>query len=265
MTHPEELLADYADGTLDERQRAVVDAHLRGCDRCRGELSLAVRARASLQALRDEPVPFGVTGPVVSEAGRRFERRQGVVWRRLQWAAGLAAAAALVAVFTVNIGDRDGPQEAAQPAAGDAATPAAPEGSGAAAEALQGFAGLERQQGVTYDSVGIEAVARDASEAIAAGQAAEDAEAPESRTVGLKLAAPDAALRCVARSGGPTPGPTETLVRLIEAEYEDARAYIAVFAEGPGAGQAPDHVVVWVVAAEDCRILTTASQRVPLR
>jgi hypothetical protein len=36
-----------------------------------------------------------------------------------------------------------------------------------------------------------------------------------------------------------------------------------VFAEGPGAGQPPDHIVVWVVATDDCRVLTSASQRIP--
>ena len=49
---------------------------------------------------------------------------------------------------------------------------------------------------------------------------------------------------------------------LIQAKFEGTPAYIAVFAESPGAGQPPDHVVVWVVSSSDCRILSTASQRV---
>jgi hypothetical protein len=49
---------------------------------------------------------------------------------------------------------------------------------------------------------------------------------------------------------------------LIEAEYVGTPAYIAIYAEGPGAGQPADRVVVWAVAVEDCRILTTASLRI---
>ena len=39
-------------------------------------------------------------------------------------------------------------------------------------------------------------------------------------------------------------------------------APISVFAESPGAGQPADHIVVWVVSSDDCRILSTPSQRV---
>ncbi len=260
MSHPEELLADYADGALDQAQRAVVDAHLHTCERCRAELSLAARARTELRALSDEPVPFGVTGPVLAEAGGRFERRRDVMWQRLQWAAGLAAAAALVAVFAVNLGGTEPAQETTG-AATEAASPEAPEAGAAAADALLGLAGVERQPGVTYDDAGIQAVALEASDAVASRAAGGTPGPP----AGAEVVPADRALRCIARSGGPEPGPTETPIRLIEAEYEGTPAYIAVFAEGPGAGQAPDHVVVWVVGIDDCQILTTASQRIPPR
>ncbi len=37
-------------------------------------------------------------------------------------------------------------------------------------------------------------------------------------------------------------------------------AFFAVFLQSPGAGQPPDHAVVWVTAKNDCgRILDTAS------
>src|SRR3970040_2200121 len=98
MTHPEELLADYVDGTLNHEQRAVVDTHLPGCATCRPEVDLARRALAVLATLEDVPVPFGVTGPVLAEAGRRFERRRGVVWARLHGGAAIAAAVGLGAL-----------------------------------------------------------------------------------------------------------------------------------------------------------------------
>ena len=86
MTHPEDLLADYVDGTLAEHERAVVDAHLRGA-RSAGRSSSSARAVTALATLEEVPVPLGVTGPVLAEAGRRFERRR-TASARLQWAAG---------------------------------------------------------------------------------------------------------------------------------------------------------------------------------
>jgi hypothetical protein len=53
------------------------------------------------------------------------------------------------------------------------------------------------------------------------------------------------------------------LIRLIEAQFEGTPAFIGVYSEGPGAGQTPDHIVVFVIAKDDCRILSTASQRIP--
>src|SRR3970282_1442342 len=122
MTHPEEHLAGYVDGTLEHAERAVVDAHLGGCERCRDEIELARGARTALVALQDSPVPYGLTDPVLAEGGRRFERRKVVAWERLQWAAGLAAAAALVLVVVLNVG---GEQETSVERAATGATGAA--------------------------------------------------------------------------------------------------------------------------------------------
>jgi anti-sigma factor RsiW len=262
VSHPEDLLAGYVDGTLDERERAVVDAHLLGCARCGVEVRQAEAARAVLAELENVPVPLGVTGPVLAEAGRRFERRPGVVWGRFQWAAGLAAAAALVVVVALNVGGED-PRDAAAPerttvvAGGTGA-------AGAAEAAIPGaipFAGLERQTDVNYDDAGIRAVA---SEAAGAVLAAEDARGTQTALAGAVQESKertDLARDCVDRSG--VRGPNDVLIRLIEARFEGTPAFIGVFSEGPGAAQAPDHIVVFVVATDDCRILSTASQRIP--
>jgi anti-sigma factor RsiW len=260
VSHPDEHLADYVDGTLDERVRADVDTHLLGCERCRDEVGQARAAKAVLVELEDRPVPFGVTGPVLAEAGRRFERRRGITWERFQWAAGLAAAAALVVVVALNVGD-GGSDNAGSPAAGAGATGATgAEAGDAAVPAPLPFSGLERQTEVNYDGEGIRAVASEAAHAIhaaagteAAGALASGAEDSAQRTSDAK--------GCVKQSG--LQDARDVLIRLIEAEFEGTPAYIAVFAEGPGAGQPPDHVVVWVVATEDCRVLTSASQRIP--
>jgi len=260
MTHPEELLADYVDGTLNDEQRAVVDAHLPGCATCREELELARSAVAALASLEDAPVPFGVTGPVLAEAGRRFERRRIVVWERLQWAAGLAAAAALVVVVALNVGggsDRDGAASVESSTAGDAGPEgAAPEGGAAETALAFAFQGLEMQNDVNYVADGISSLAIDAAEVIsgrATGEAGDN----------QRYAPADEALACIERSGAPTvDDPRDTLMRLIETQYEGTPAYIAVYAESPGAGQPADTVVVWAVAKAGCRILTTASLRV---
>jgi len=261
VSHPEDLLADYVGGTLDERERAAVDAHLPGCARCSAEIRQAEAARAALSELEDVPMPFGVTGPVLAEAGRRFERRPGVVWGRFQWAAGLAAAAALVVVVALNVGGEDA-QNAAAPERTTAAVSGGT-GAGGAEAATPGvaFAGLERQTDVNYDEAGIQAVASQAAGAIVEAGDARGSQAALATSAQDSKERTSLARDCVDRSG--VRGPNDLLIRLIEARFEGTQAFIGVFSEGPGAGQAPDHVVVFVVAKDDCRILSTASQRIP--
>jgi hypothetical protein len=52
MTHPHDTLADYVEGAADERDRALVEAHLATCDECRSDLA---SARAGLAAARRLP------------------------------------------------------------------------------------------------------------------------------------------------------------------------------------------------------------------
>jgi anti-sigma factor RsiW len=261
VSHPEDLLADYVGGTLDERERAAIDAHLPGCARCSAEVRQAEAARAALSELEDVPVPFGVTGPVLAEAGRRFERRRGMAWGRFQWAAGLAAAAAFVVVVALNVGGED-----AQNAAAPERTTAVAGGTGAAgAEAATPrvipFAGLERQNDVNYDEAGIRAVATEAAGAVVAAEDATGTQAALASTVQDSKERTSLARECVDQSG--VRGSNDVLIRLIEARFEGTPAFIGVYSEGPGAGQTPDHIVVFVIAKGDCRILSTASQRIP--
>ena len=262
MSHPEDLLADYVGGTLDQRERAAVDAHLPGCARCSAEVRQAEAARAALSELEDVPVPFGVTGPVLAEAGRRFERRRGVAWGRFQWAAGLAAAAAFVVVVALNVGGEDA-QNAAAPERTTAVAggTSAEGGAEAATPGVIHFAGLERQTDVNYDEAGIRAVATEAAGAVVAAEDARGTQAALASTVQDSKERTSLAKECVDQSG--VRGPNDVLIRLIEAQFEGTPAYIGVYSEGPGAGQAPDHIVVFVVAKDDGRILSTASQRIP--
>jgi anti-sigma factor RsiW len=266
VTHPDDLLADYVDGTLDEPRRADVDAHLLGCARCREEVRLAGAAKVALAELDDLPVPFGVTGPVLVEAGRRFERR-GRAWERLRWAGGLAAAAVLVLAVVLNVGRGDDRNAAMEAAATGAAGATAQAGGAGGAAAPVPFMGVERQPNVDYDEDGIRAVAAGAGgEIVAAEKAGEPGEAlsaPSADATRTTFASAADSRHCIQQSGLPTNSPRDVLIRMIQARFEGTPAYIAVFAESPGAGQPADHVVVWVVSTRDCRILTTASQRLP--
>jgi anti-sigma factor RsiW len=254
MTHPEELLSGYVDGTLPDEERAVVDAHLANCATCREEVELAGEALAALEALEEQPVPFGVTGPVIAEAGRRFERR-GAMWGRIQWGAGLAAAAALVLVVALNLSNDspDATRAANPPAEAGAEGPAASLAAGDA-ELPQ----LERQRAVSYDDAGVQSLAQGA-EAFARKQ---DSAAVQTDAGGADVASRDergAAIDCLRMSGAPLDDPRDAFVRLIEAQYQGTPAYFAVFLETPGGDQPPDSAIVWVVATRDCRNLHFAS------
>src|SRR5213593_3597193 len=127
MTHPEEHLSGYVDGTLATGERAEVDAHLATCATCREEIELATGAVTMLRELPEVPVPFGTTRPVMAEAGKERTSRARRSWGgRTQWAAGLAAAAVLVAVVAVALPrvGREAQPEAAAGGGGAAASPA---------------------------------------------------------------------------------------------------------------------------------------------
>ena len=65
----------------------------------------------------------------------------------------------------------------------------------------------------------------------------------------------DKALACIVQSA---PGETGDLKRLIRARFEGTPAYLALFTEGPGAGQPADRAIIWVFATDDCRILSSS-------
>jgi hypothetical protein len=65
----------------------------------------------------------------------------------------------------------------------------------------------------------------------------------------------DKALACIVQSA---PGETGDLKRLIRARFEGTPAYLALFTEGPGAGQPADTAIIWVFAIDDCRILSSS-------
>lgn len=258
MTHPEEHLSGYVEGTLATDERAEVDAHLATCTTCREELELATRAITMLRELPEVPVPFGVTSPVMAGAGKqerpRPHRAWGTSWGgRRQWAAGLATAAVLVAVVAValpRLGGEAGPESDRTGAA--AATPFGP-GAGAEA-ALSGAVPLEIQPNADFDAIKLERLA-DSS----ALQAGSDTTMAAPSVKDASAAQAEGAAACLAKPGGLTG--QDRLVRLIQATFQGRPAYIGVYLESPAAGQPADRIVIWVVARQDCSILSFSSKR----
>jgi anti-sigma factor RsiW len=252
MTHPEELLAGYVDGTLPTDERAGVDAHLAECARCRREVALAASARSALGSLTEVPAPSGVAARALQEAGGASLRRQagGVPrWYRIAGVAAAAAALLVIAVTLPHIGKGTSIADAGR---------ADKQLGGASAPTTALSASVIEIQQVNYDNASLSAL----SESYVGGGAAVSTPAPgptESTAVVNGTPAQTAkALACIVRSA---PSETGQPTRLISARFQDTPAYLAVFLEGPGADQPPDSVVVWVFATKDCAILSFSHAR----
>jgi hypothetical protein len=250
--HPEELLAEYVDGTLDERVRRDVELHLAACATCRAEVDLAAAAADVLARLPEEPVPLGLTGPVLSEIEREDRREERPWGRRIQWIAGAAAAAALIAVVAVSVPDLGGSGE---PGAGSGADLGAAEaGDDGAAQSARAYPPVPLEElDVNYDD---EALAALSDEVAAQAGRGEDFAPPAEGTGAVE----ERALGCVGRGAGV--GEQDVLVRLISARYKKEPVYVAVYLDGPGIGQPPRSVVIWVVSAETCEFREFTSQRI---
>jgi hypothetical protein len=252
MTHPEEQLSGYVDGTLGTEERAEVDTHLATCATCREEIELSTRAVTMLRELPEMPVPFGTTRPVMAEAGKERTSRTRRSWGgRTQWAAGLAAAAVLVAVVAVAL-PRVGQVAPVESAAGGGAQ-ATPKAAPGMEAATSGAVPLELQPNANYDATKLERLADSSaqrgSQITLAAPSAADASAAKA----------EGATACLASPGGLTG--RDRLVRLIQATFQGRAAYIGVYLQQPGADQPADRIVIWVVARQDCSTLSFSFKR----
>ena len=240
MNHPYGLLADLVDGTLDAERRTRVEAHLSTCEDCRADLAAANAGRDAARSLDVLPAPADLHEQVVVAGGGGTRPR----WYR--WA-GAAAAAAVVAAIALALPDVGNEQGLTGGGAGEVGS--AEQAPAAATDAGGGASG-----------VGIETRDRDYSEAAIQALAKEATVAPD-RAAAMAGAANDGsvAVRCIERSlGSELEG---RLVRLIDARFNGTPAYIAVYLEGPGAGQSPDTSAVYVTSKSGCRFLSTAAAR----
>lgn len=236
MNHPYEQLTDLMDGTLDERELAEVQAHLDSCVTCRQDVALATQGVRAARSLPVENPPPDLQRRVMG-AG---EDHETPAWYR--WAGVAAAAAAVIAIAIAipNVG-------------GDDATDRAAEAAGSSEVSLPLAGDVEyRREERDYDADALQDLARSAT--APRTQASTDAG-------GAALAGDTtAAVGCVTRAFENQQ--TGRLTQLIEARFEGEEAYIAVYLEGPGAGEPPDTVAVWAASSKECTVLSYASARI---
>lgn len=247
MTHPEELLAGYVDGSLSPGEQAAVDVHISGCARCGRETALAARARSALRSVNEVPAPSGVATRALEEAVSA--RRSGVNddaprWYRVGGIVAAAAAALLVLTLILpRIGQNGGSGGGARNTSEDSARASGPATAMAAASVIE----IRR---VNYD---------DASLADLTSSYKSGAAGIEASPAPVVLGSPAQTAKAIACSARSAPDEVGELQSLIRARFKSTPAYLAVFLESPGAGRPADAVTVWVFAARDCRILSFSS------
>ncbi|MDP9296945.1 MAG: zf-HC2 domain-containing protein [Actinomycetota bacterium] len=262
MTHPDDLLASYLDGTLDPRQRAEIDAHLAGCERCRADLRSALRARSELRGapeaemppdLRERILATTASRPVSAPTAPTASLEQVRVRRRpapAAWLAGIAVVAAVLIGFFVFAGlqGTSSPTVAlsgrAAESGGNAPAPAFNSGGGAPG-------GLVIQPGMNYDEAAIQQ--------LAASAAAGKTPATPAQSGASSIGDPSAATACLTK-GAKISG-SELAIQLIQAKFGGKPAYLGIFRLSVP-GDAPDRVEVWVVSKADCSVLSFAQQLV---
>ena len=248
MNHPSEQLADLLDGTLDADRRVEVEAHLASCPTCRADLAAATAGREALRSLETIPAPPDlaerISAAVAGGGGAGTRAAPG--WYR--WA-GVAAAAALIAVIAVSLPDIGGGSSNELAGAPEGEAPGA--GAVESADRAAGQVPLELRADQNYGTDDLEALASHAATSLGAGEPAPTAAAAAD--------AMNRATACVGEAfGAQVRG---RLVQLIRAKFRGKPAYLAVYLEGPGAGQGADTAVVWVADADDCRVLSFAMAR----
>ncbi|MEO8475781.1 MAG: zf-HC2 domain-containing protein [Actinomycetota bacterium] len=248
MTHPEELLADYVDGTLSGSLRTSVDAHLQTCPRCRAEVELADAGRLALARLPDPRSPdlAGRVIAVMRTGVRGSAPPAAPPWFRYGGVAAAAVIVLLIAVVLPKVGT-DGASDRAASSA-DATQPTV-----AGTETLAAL-GLELQK-IDYDEVAIQTLASGYARSTASSASGAIA------TSG-PLGTPAQTARAQGCVASAFPGFPGSPIRLLAARFRGTPAYLAVVLEGPGPGQSADTVTVWVVDRATCDALSFTTTRI---
>jgi hypothetical protein len=266
--HPQELLAEYVDGSLAAEDRGRVQAHLASCSVCAEEVAVAGEARMALTALPEVPVPLGTEQRILRHARRQPRWTSPFAWRAAGLAAAAAAVVGVVVYFAGPGAEREkapsgAPERAAAPAEEEAAEPPVPApAEGALSTADTAAFPRYSDSGTNYTSTTLTAaVRRFATEAEAALNAGFPSTAREfygGYDLRLLVEPARKAVECV-NTGVP---PDRTVVPFVieAAEFEQRPAYLVVYLRGPDDETPYDRIQVVVVDRESCGVLHFARQ-----
>jgi putative zinc finger protein len=269
--HPEELLAEYVEGSLEADDRARVEAHLASCSVCSEEVAMAGEARTVLTALPEVPVPFGTEQRILQRTQRRARWESPFAWKAARVAAVAAAVVGVgTAIFlgaTRNADERSpfsvapesrravGGEEGGAPAAAPAEDKATAQGSAATFS-------LYTRSNNNYTTATLTSVVRRFS--AEARSALNEGFPPTARafygqnSLQLLVEPAQKALECV-NTGVP---PDRTVVPFVieSAKFENRPAYLVVYLRGRDADARYDRIQVVVVDRESCGVLHFARQ-----
>lgn len=264
--HPEELLAEYEDGTLGADDRATVETHLASCSACADEVSMAKRARMTLSDLPDVPVPLGLDQRILRQTERQSRWESPFAWRAARVA---AVAAAVVGVGTaIFLGSNRGSDELAPTAGGQRLEEQAEDAAGGealapATESLDAAYPRYSDSGRNYTSTtlarAVRGFADEATAALDQGFARTAREFYGNAELSLRIRDQAAkAVECV-NTGVP---PDRTVVPFVveAARFDGKPAYLVVYLRGDDADTPYDRVQVIVVDRENCTVLHFARQ-----
>ncbi len=237
--HPDELLADFVDGSLDAEEHARVERHVAGCARCTEEVSLAGEARSALRALPQLDAPglsvedLHVVTPITK--ARRLMRGS-----RIAWGAGVAAAAALVVVFALT---------SLHPSHTTSGAALAPVPAGKA----HGLPGV-LENGTDYDAQSISSLAS----RLVGGQGRLTA-GPAAQYGSNDQAAGGPILSCLQQGAGLDASAAPTYLEI--ATYQGTPVFVGAFVTQPPAGTgSSSHLLVVVVTQQGCQPVTVVRQ-----
>jgi hypothetical protein len=259
--HPDELLAEYVDGTLAAEDAARAEAHLADCERCRKEVVLAGDARAALGTLPEQSAPAGLDFGV----RRRVQSPSRRVWA----IAGAAAVAAGVLVAAVLY---FGPpqEQAATGGGGEVGEPSVErtdelKGPNADAGAQTAFAQVPqvRTTDEDYTPASLAALGRRLRDQARTALAADFPETARSYFGRNELSTFPGAVRTAVGCALQEVPPRQLLVpfRIERASFEGEPAYVTAFLQGPSHRTPYDRVLIWVVDRRTCSLRYYASQR----
>lgn len=267
--HPEELLAEYLDGTLGPEDRARVESHLSTCGSCREEVALAGPARAALSGLPELDVPAGTTWPVVQRARQR-KRWLPTLSPRVAWATAGAAAVLIVASILIGGGILPTSQEAAGPIAerdvpavqGEAGEEAFAPSENDTAKARLLYPTFRR----SARDYGGAALASLADELTGEARQALELGFPEppaayyTRTSLVAFSSQTRrALSCIVKAVSPDRSLAPFTV--VAARFEEEPAYIGAFLQADRPDRPYAEVVLYVVSREGCALRSFARQQ----